>query len=183
MAEKGNTQAKGDVPGQYRTAHSSSPQMGEFTSDTWQVHSKKLVPTTRSVITAQRGKSPAKRLGNPQITSRGRYAAGHSLWSDLFEAGKKRLRVRTTRTYKVMFLGRRTIQQKGWLGCSHPTLKAQRGPTRSSMQGRGQPLRISNWRVTQISGSSNTHLVLQKNEPHFFKRLLVCLKRELQTVS
>lgn len=34
MAQKGNTQAKQNVPGQYRMACSNSAQMGEFTSDT-----------------------------------------------------------------------------------------------------------------------------------------------------
>ena len=41
MAQKGNTKTKGNAPGQYRTACSNSSQMGEFTSDTWQLNSFK----------------------------------------------------------------------------------------------------------------------------------------------
>lgn len=185
MAEKGNTHAKGNVPGPYRTACSNSSQMGEFTGDTWQVHSEQVL-TTKSVITAQGRKSPAKRLGNLQLVSRGCSLQitpyGQTLtWEE--KKPKVESKEKKQNVYEVMLLGRRMIQQKGWLGCSHPTLKAQWGPTRSSMQGQTQPLRISNWRVIQTSGSSNTHLMLQKTEPHFFKRLLVCLKTELQTVS
>lgn len=34
LAQKGNAQAEGNVPGKYRTACNSSSQMGEFISET-----------------------------------------------------------------------------------------------------------------------------------------------------
>ena len=60
--------------------------------------------------------------------------------------------------------------------------EAQRGPTRSTIKGWPQPPRISNWKAIRIRDRSTTHLVLQESEPHPFKRLLVCLKTELQAV-
>lgn len=78
---------------------------------------------------------------------------------------------------EVMLVGR-TLQVTGLVS---PDTESIVGSHQSSTQGQPQPLTISKGKAT--AGRGDTHLVLQKAEPHFFKRLLVCLETEPPAAS